>query len=115
MHYQLNLHLSSAKKDYYWLFKSEEDTITVFNEVVETFRKYEPRDADAFMKEKRRELDETGKSNSVQIEVVKVDKKAIIRSASYSELWYEDRHFDDIYNTLTDRLGTPEEESSEPV
>ena len=111
MHYQLNLHLASAKKDYYWLFKSEEDTMTVFNEVVETFRQYEPRDVDAFAKEKRREIDETGKSNSVQIEVVKVDKEAIIRSASYNEMFYEEHHFDDIYRTLTDRLGTPEEES----
>lgn len=111
MHYQLNLHLASAKKDYYWLFNSEADTMTVFNEVVETFRQYEPRDANAFAQEKRREIDETGKSNSVQIEVVKVDKKAIIRSASYTEMFYEAQHFDDIYATLTKKLGTPEEES----
>ncbi|MFD1030169.1 hypothetical protein [Metaplanococcus flavidus] len=115
MHYQLNLHLASAKKDYYWLFQSEQDTMTVFNEVVETFRQYEPRDADAFAKEKRLELDETGTSNSVQIEVVKVDKEAIIRSASYSEMFYEEKHFDDIYNTLTEKLGTPEEESLDTV
>ena len=115
MHYQLNLHLASAKKDYYWLFKSEEDTMTVFNEVVETFRQYEPRDADAFAKEQRREIDQTGKSNSVQIEVVKVDKEAIIRSASYTEMFYEEQHFDDIYETLTGRLGAPEEQSLDTV
>ena len=111
MHYQLNLHLASEQKDYFWLFKSREDTITVFNEVIETFRKYEPRDAEAFIKEKRREIDETGTSHTVQIEVVKVDKKALIRSASYNEMWYEGRHFEDIYRTLTDKLGVPEEES----
>lgn len=115
MHYQLNLHLASAKKDYFWLFNSQQDTMTVFNEVVETFRKYEPRDAAAFAKEKRRELEEPGKSNSVQIEVVKVDRKAVIRSASYTEMFYEERHFDDIYKTLTDKLGTPEEESLDTV
>ena len=115
MHYQLNLHLSSAKKDYYWLFKSEQDTITVFNEVVETFRQYEPRDAAAFQKEKRREIDATGTSNSVQIEVVKVDKEAIIRSASYNEMFYEEKHFEDIYNILTEKLGTPEEVSADTI
>lgn len=110
MHYQLNLQLSSAKKSYYWLFNSQEDTMTVFNEVVEMFRQYEPRDADAFAKEKRQEIDETGRTNSVQIEVVKVDRKAVIRSASYTEMFYEERHFDDIYEKLTARLGQPEEE-----
>ncbi|MFD1863076.1 hypothetical protein [Planococcus chinensis] len=111
MHYQLNLHLSRDKKDYYWLFRSEEDTITVFNEVVETFKQYEPPNAEAFIEEKQREIDETGKSNTVQIEVVKVDKEALIRSASYNEMWYDDEHFDDIYKTLTARLGAPEEGS----
>lgn len=111
MHYQLNLHLSRDKKDYYWLFRSEEDTITVFNEVVETFKQYEPPNAEAFIEEKKREIDETGKSNTVQIEVVKVDKEALIRSASYNEMWYDDEHFDDIYKTLIDRLGAPEEGS----
>ncbi|PSL41577.1 hypothetical protein B0H99_102261 [Planomicrobium soli] len=111
MHYQLNLHLAREKKDYYWLFKSEEDTMTVFNDVIETFKQYEPQDTAAFMKEKQQEIDETGGSNTVQIEVVKVDKEAIIRSASYNEMWYEGRHFQDIYKTLTDRLGVPEEES----
>lgn len=111
MHYQLNLHLARDKKDYYWLFQSEEDTITVFNEVVETFKQYEEPNAEAFIEEKQREIDETGKSNTVQIEVVKVDKEALIRSAAYNEMWYDDRHFDDIYKTLTDRLGAPEEGS----
>lgn len=111
MHYQLNLHLAREKKDYFWLFSSGKDTITVFNEVIETFRKYEPRNAAAFMKEKRREIDETGESNTVLIEVVKADREAIIRSASYSEMWYDAKHFEEIYNTLTENLGTPEEES----
>ncbi|MGI2329167.1 hypothetical protein [Planococcus sp. YIM B11945] len=111
MHYQLNLHLADQKKDYYWLFNSEEDTITVFNDVIQTFKQYEPRDAEAFMKEKKIEIDETGKSNTVQIEVVKVDKEAIIRSASYNEMWYEGQHFEDIYKTLTEKHGTPEEDS----
>ena len=112
MHYQLNLHLSRDKKDYYWLFKSEEDTIDVFNEVIETFNQYEPPNAEAFIEEKQREIDETGKSNTVQIEVVKADKEAIIRSASYKGMWYDDRHFQEIYDKLTDKLGTPEEESA---
>lgn len=111
MHYQLNLRLASEKKDYFWLFNSEKDTVTVFNEVVKTFRNYEPNDTEAFVKEKRREINETGESNTVQIEVVKVDKEAIIRSVSYNEMWYEGRHFKEIYQTLTDKLGTPEEES----
>lgn len=111
MHYQLNLHLTRAQKDYYWLFKSEEDTITVFNEVVATFRQYEARDTAAFQKEQRREIDATGTGNAVQIEVVKVDRSALIRSAAYKEMFYEEKHFEDIYNTLTDRLGVPEEES----
>lgn len=110
MHYQLNLHLPSAKKDYYWLFQSENNTITVFNEVIETFRQYEARNSIAFQKEQRRELNETGTNHSVQIEVVKIDKRAIIRSAAYTEMFYEEKHFVDIYNTLTDRLGIPEEE-----
>ncbi|RNF38889.1 hypothetical protein [Planococcus salinus] len=112
MHYQLNLHLSSEQKDYFWLFRSEENTMTVFNEVIEAFKKYEAADTQMFMKEKQREIDETGKSDTVQIEVVKVDKEAIIRSASYNEMWYEGEHFDDIYNTLTDKLGAPEVESA---
>ena len=111
MHYQLNLRLPREKKDYFWLFKSEEDTITVFNEVIEAFKKYEPHDSVAFMEEKRREIDETGNSNTVQIEVVKVDKEALIRSASYNEMWYEGRHFEEIYNTLVGKLGQPEEEA----
>lgn len=115
MHYQLNLQLSSAKKNYYWLFNSQDDTMTVFNEVVEMFRQYEPRDADAFAKEKRQEIDATGRTNSVQIEVVKVDRKAVIRSASYTEMFYEERHFDDIYDKLTARLGRPEEELLDTV
>lgn len=115
MHYQLNLHMARAKKDYYWLFNSQEETMTVFNEVVAMFQQYEPRDADAFAEEKRREIDETGKSDSVQIEVVKVDKKAVIRSASYNEMFYEARHFDDIYDKLTERLGRPEEEPLDTV
>lgn len=112
MHYQLNLHLSRDQKDYFWLFKSEEDTIGVFNEVVETFNQYEPSNAEAFMEEKQREIDETGKSNTVQIEVVKADKEALIRSASYNGMWYDDRHFQEIYKTLTEKLGTPEENSA---
>lgn len=112
MHYQLNLHLSREKKDYFWLFRSEEDTIGVFNEVIETFKQYEPPNAEAFMEEKQHEIDETGKSNTVQIEVVKADKEALIRSASYNGMWYDDQHFQDIYSTLTDKLGTPEEESA---
>lgn len=115
MHYQLNLHMASAKKDYYWLFNSQEDTMTVFNEVVAMFRQYEPRDAEAFAKEQRQEMDETGKSDSVQIEVVKVDKKAIIRSAAYNEMFYEARYFEDIYDKLTERLGRPEEETLDIV
>ncbi|TAA71722.1 hypothetical protein [Planococcus salinarum] len=115
MHYQLNLHLSRTKKDYYWLFNSEQDTITVFNEVVEMFKKYEPQNTEAFQKEQRRELEATGTSNSVQIEVVKVDKEAIIRSVSYNEMFYEERHFDDIYETLTEKLGMPEEESADVI
>lgn len=111
MHYQLNLRLSQEKKDYYWLFNSEEDTITVFNDVVETFKEYEPHDSAAFIEEKRREIDETGHSNTVQIEVVKADKEAVIRSAAYNEMWYEGKHFDDIYRTLTDKLGQPEEDT----
>lgn len=109
MHYQLNLRLARKKKDYYWLYESEEDTITVFNEVIETFKEYEPHDSEAFMEEQRREMDETGRSNTVQIEVIKADKEAVIRSASYNEMWYEDRHFEDIYRTLTGKLGQPEE------
>lgn len=111
MHYQLNLRLPRENKDYFWLFRSEEDTITLFNEVIEAFKKYEPRDSVAFMEEKRREIDETGHSNTVQIEVVKVDKEALIRSVSYNEMWYEGRHFEEIYETLTGRLGQPEEET----
>lgn len=111
MHYQLNLKLSSEQKEYFWLFKSEEDTITVFNEVIETFKQYEPHDTETFMKEKQQEIDETGKSHTVQIQVVKVDQKVIIRSAAYNEMWYEGEHFEDIYNTLTDKLGAPEVES----
>ena len=109
MHYQLNLHLPSAKKDYYWLFNSENNTMTIFNEVVQTFRKYEARNSIAFQKEQRRELNETGTNHSVQIEVVKIDRRAIIRSAAYTEMFYEEKHFEDIYNTLTDKLGIPEE------
>ena len=111
MHYQLNLHLSRDKKDYFWLFRSDENTITVFNEVLETFKQYEPRNVVAFIEEKQHEIDVTGKSNTIQIEVVKVDKEALIRSASYNEMWYDDRYFEEIYKTLTDRLGVPEEES----
>lgn len=111
MHYQLNLHLSSEKKDYFWLFNSENDTITVFNEVIETFRQYEPPNVEAFKEEKEREIEETGRSNAVRIEVVKVDKEALIRSAAYDGMWYEEQHFQDIYKTLTDRLGAPEENS----
>lgn len=111
MHYQLNLRLACEKKDYYWLYESEEDTITVFNEVVEAFREYEPQDSEAFMEEKRREMDETGHSDTVQIEVIKADKEAVIRSASYNAMWYEDRHFDDIYQTLASKLGQPEEKT----
>ncbi|TWT01585.1 hypothetical protein [Planomicrobium sp. CPCC 101079] len=111
MHYQLTLHLASEKKDYYWLFNSQEDTVTIFNEVIETFKHYEPKNSKAFIKENQREIDETGRSNMVQIEVVKVDKEAIIRSASYNEMMYEGRHFKAIYNILTNRLGPPEEES----
>ncbi|GKW47043.1 hypothetical protein [Planococcus sp. NCCP-2050] len=111
MHYQLNLRLAQEKKDYFWLFRSEEDTITVFNEVVEAFKEYEPPNSAAFIEEKRREIDETGRSNTVQIEVVKADKEALIRSAAYNEMWYEGKHFEDIYRTLTDKLGQPEEET----
>ncbi|WKA55508.1 hypothetical protein [Planococcus shixiaomingii] len=111
MHYQLNLHLSREKKDYYWLFNSPEDTVTVFNEVVETFRQYEPPNTQTFIQEKQREINEVGSSNTVHIEVVKVDKEALIRSASYKEMVYEGRHFKAIYNILSSRLGPPEEES----
>lgn len=111
MHYQLNLRLAQVKKDYYWLFQSEEDTIPVFNEVLEAFKKYEPRDSAAFMEKKRREIDDTGRSNTVQIEVVKVDKKALIRSASINEMWYDGKHFEEIYDRLTGKLGRPEEET----
>lgn len=110
MHYQLNLHLSREKKDYYWLFSSPENTLTLFNEVIETFKYYEPKNSKAFLKEKQIEIDETGTSNTVQIEIVKVDKDAIIRTASYKGMLYEARHFKAIYNILTDRLGAPEEE-----
>ncbi|MBB5179896.1 hypothetical protein HNQ44_001320 [Planomicrobium koreense] len=112
MHYQLNLQLSRMNKDYYWLFRSEENTITVFNEVLETFKQYEPQNAFAFMQEAQREIEETGTSNTVHIEVVKVDRKVIIRSASYNGMSYDDRYFQEIYNILTERLGVPEEETA---
>ncbi|WP_394122051.1 hypothetical protein [Planococcus donghaensis] len=110
MHYQLNLHLSRDQKNYDWLFESEEDTITVFDEVLDTFQEYEPPNTESFQEEKQREIDSTGKSDSVQIKVIKVDKEALIRSAAYDGMWYEDQHFQDIYKTLTDRLVAPQEE-----
>lgn len=109
MHYQLNLHLSRDRKDYYWQFESEEDTIAIFDEVLDTFQEYEPPNAEAFREEKQREIDKTGKSDTVQIKVVKVDKEALIRSAAYDGMWYEDQHFQEIYKTLTERLGEPQE------
>lgn len=110
MHYQLNLHLSRDQKNYYWLFSSEEDTITIFNEILGAFEQYEPPNVQAFKEEKQREINETGKSDTVQIEVVQVDKKALIRSAAYNGMWYEDQYFQDIYKTLSDQLGLPQEE-----
>lgn len=111
MYYQLNLHLSREKKDYFWLFRSEENTMEVFNEVISTFRQYEPKNTALFMEEVQHEIDETGSSDTVQIEVVKADERALIRSAAYKEMWYDDKYFKEIYQTLTDRLGVPEEES----
>lgn len=111
MYYQLNLHVSREKKDYFWLFRSEENTMEVFNQVVETFRQYEPKNAAMFMKEAQQQIDATGGSDTVQIEVVKADEKALIRSAAYKEMWYDDKYFPEIYQTLTDRLGVPEEAS----
>lgn len=111
MYYQLNLHLSREKKDYFWLFRSEENTMEVFNEVISTFWQYEPKNTALFMAEMQHEIDETGSSDTVQIEVVKADERALIRSAAYKEMWYDDKYFKEIYQTLTDRLGVPEEES----
>ena len=61
------------------------------------------------MQEAQREIDETGTSHTIHIEVVKVDKKVVIRSASYNGMNYDDRYFQEIYNILTERLGVPEE------
>lgn len=83
----------------------------VFNDVVKTFRQYEPKNSAIFMKEMQEEIEATGGSDTVQIEVVKADERALIRSAAYKEMWYDDKYFQEIYQTLTDRLGVPEEES----
>ncbi|PSL41486.1 hypothetical protein B0H99_102170 [Planomicrobium soli] len=109
MEYQLTIRLTSEKKGYFWLFESEEDTISIFNEVVKTFEQYEPNDVDLFMREKRKEIEETGETHAVQIDVTKNEKHVVVRSAAYNEMWYEGKHFNDIFNTLTERLGRAQE------
>jgi len=109
LEYQLTIRLTSEKKGYYWLFESQDDTISIFNEVVETFKQYEPHDMDLFMKEKRKEIEETGETHAVQIDVTKNEKHVVVRSAAYNEMWYEGKHFEDIFNTLTEKLGQPQE------
>lgn len=113
MEYQLTLRLADGDKGYSWLFESPEDTMPLFDEVVETFQHYEADDMETFIREKKKEIEETGSSHTAQINVTKVDEKAIIRSASYKEMWYEGKYFDDILEVLTDRLGPPENQQFE--
>lgn len=109
MEYQLTIRLTSEKKGYYWLFQSEEDTVSIFDEVVETFKHYEAEDQEQFMQDKRKEIEETGESHTVQIDVTKNEKHAVVRSAAYNEMWYEGKHFDEIFNILTEKLGQAQE------
>lgn len=113
LEYQLTLRLANENKGYSWLFESPEDTMPLFDEVVETFQHYEADDMETFIREKKKEIEETGSSHTAQIDVTKVDEKAIIRSASYKEMWYEGKYFDDILEVLTDRLGPPENQQFE--
>lgn len=113
MEYQLTLRLANEKEGYAWLFESPEDTMPLFDDVVETFQHYEAADMESFILEKKKEIDETGSSHTAQIDVTKVDPHAIIRSASYKEMWYDGKYFDDILEILTDKLGPPENETFE--
>ncbi len=113
LEYQLTLRLANENEGYSWLFESPEDTMPLFDEVVDTFQHYEPDDMETFIQEKKKEIEETGSSHTAQIDVTKVEPKAIIRSASYKEMWYEGKYFDDILEVLTDKLGPPENQRFE--
>lgn len=108
LEYQLTLRLANENEGYTWLFESPEDTMPLFDDVVDTFEHYEADDMETFIREKKKEIEETGSSHTVQIDVTKVEPRAIIRSASYKEMWYEGKYFDDILEVLTDKLGAPE-------
>ncbi|MBT2569750.1 hypothetical protein [Planococcus sp. ISL-110] len=113
MEYQLTLRLANNNKGYSWLFESPEDTIPLFDDVIERFRHYEADDMETFILEKKKEIEETGSSQAVQIDVTKVEPRVVIRSASYKEMWYEGKYFDDILEILNDKLGPPENDQFE--
>lgn len=113
LEYQLTLRSSNDKKGYSWLFESPEDTIPLFDDVVETFKHYEADDMERFIHEKKKRIGETDSNPAAQIDLTKVDPHAVIRSASYKEMWYDGKYFDDILEILTDKLGPPENEQFE--